>query len=77
MKNAGFVSERQAVGVAEDGHITGSPTTANDIKLAYRVFGSLNNLLRKEWCTGILVSPCRYYQLLELIAVYCVKIFSF
>jgi len=39
VKNAGFVSEREALGMARDGNIVGLPVTADDIKLAYRIYG--------------------------------------
>ena len=39
VKNAGFVSEREALDMARDGNIVGLPVTADDIKLAYRIYG--------------------------------------
>jgi len=39
VKNAGFVSEREALGMARDGNIVGLPVTTDDIKLAYRIYG--------------------------------------
>jgi len=39
VKNAGFVSEREALGLAMDGNIVGLPVTADDIRLAYRIYG--------------------------------------
>ena len=39
IRNAGFVSEREAVDMARDGNITGLPVTADDIRLAYRIYG--------------------------------------
>ena len=39
VKNAGFVSEGEALGMARDGNIVGLSVTADDIKLAYRIYG--------------------------------------
>ena len=39
VKNAGFVSEQEALGMASDGNIIGLPVTADDIKLAFRIYG--------------------------------------
>jgi len=39
VKNAGFVSEREALGMARDGNLVGLSVIADDIKLAYRIYG--------------------------------------
>ena len=40
VKKAGFVSEQEALGMARDGNIVGLPVTADDIRLAYRIYGA-------------------------------------
>ncbi len=39
VKSAGFVSEQEALGMARDGNIVGLSVTADDIRLAYRIYG--------------------------------------
>jgi len=39
VKNAGFVSERETLGMARDGNMVGLPVTADDIRLACRIYG--------------------------------------
>ena len=38
-RNAGFVSELEAIGLVKDGNIVGLSVTADDIKLAYQIYG--------------------------------------
>ena len=37
--NAGFSSEKEALGLANDGNITGVPVTARDIRRSYEIYG--------------------------------------